>query len=95
MTPKTLDTAELLEVWKVLENLTVSLDRLGLYQLRYGEAGAMHELHRHLSPELVRRIAHARRLTVDALTRDDPDMLERLEQLAEDEAAIGYWTGPT
>ncbi|WP_261664447.1 hypothetical protein [Deinococcus sp. Marseille-Q6407] len=41
---KTLSAEDLLEIWRVLENLTVTLDRLGHYERLHGEAAACTEL---------------------------------------------------
>jgi hypothetical protein len=88
------ETADLIEVWKVLEALTVSLDRMGYYWLKEGEEAAQQELHKYLNPKMFRRISKARS-TIDAmLLACDPSNYEYLERLAQNEDDIGYWQGP-
>lgn len=86
---------KLIEVWKVLEALTVSLDRMGTYWLFHGEEAAKEALHQYIGPAMNERIASARYLMVGILESHDPDVMERLEALAENENDIGYWEGPS
>ncbi|HEY0738687.1 MAG TPA: hypothetical protein VGD69_27460 [Herpetosiphonaceae bacterium] len=85
---------DLLEVWKVLEVLTVSLDRIGEYWRIRGEEAAKQALHEFIGPQLFEKIADARGRMVTILEAHDPQIMEHLEQLAEDEAQLGYWDGP-
>ncbi|HEY0606321.1 MAG TPA: hypothetical protein VGD58_25585 [Herpetosiphonaceae bacterium] len=84
----------LLEVWKVLEVLTVSLDRMGEYWRIHGEEAAKQALHEFVGPDLFEKIADARTRMVVMLQAHDPQIREHMEQLAEDEAQLGYWDGP-
>jgi hypothetical protein len=91
--PKQVDIDKLIEIWKVLEALTVSMDRLGHYELNFGTEAAKEALHQYFGIENNRRIAHARRMMVEILEGLDPDMADKLDELAEDEGLIGYWDG--
>ena len=86
------DLETLIDVWRVLETLTVSLDRIGSYEVFHGEAAAKEELHRYIGPKLFRRIANARHKLVIMMEQCEPSIAERLERLAETE--IEYWNGP-
>jgi hypothetical protein len=86
---------KLVEVWKVLEVLTVSLDRLGMYQVFNGEEAAKEALHRFIGPAISEKIADARYLMVSILESRDPKIGDRLEEMAENEQEMGYWNGPT
>ena len=72
---------KLLEVWKVLETLTVSLDRMGWFSHAHGEEQAKDALHEYMSPALVKRMAHARRLIIEVMEVHDPEVMDRLEAL--------------
>ncbi len=87
------DRESLVEVWKVLENVTVSLDRLGTYRRIHGEAAAQDAILEYFDPSLFQQITQARGLLVTILEKHDPGMLDQLEQLSTNEAAIGYWDG--
>ena len=84
----------LIEVWKVLEALTVSLDRLGTYWNVRGEEAAKEAIHEYFEPVLNNRIANAHKLLVEFLENCDPSLSEKLELMAENEDDIGYWNGP-
>jgi hypothetical protein len=90
----TVDSDSLIEVWKVLEMLTVSLDRLGEYERDCGQESARNALDTFMGPPMFHRIAHARSIMVSILEQCDPAMMDRLELMAEDEDEIGYWDGP-
>jgi hypothetical protein len=87
---------KLIEVWKVLEALTVSMDRMGSYWIGHSERTKLTSdaLSEHLSPDMVGRIADARRSIMDVLASEAPNEIDHIEKLAEDEAAIGYWQYP-
>lgn len=87
---------KLIDVWKVLEALTVSMDRMGSYWIGHSEQAKLtfDALSEYLSPDMVGRIADARRLVVDILESEAPNEVDHIEKLAEDEAAIGYWQYP-
>lgn len=89
------DLEQLLEVWKVLETLTVSLRRLGEFELSYGEEQAKAALDEYVNPALSQRIARARRLIIEVMARHDPAIMDRLEELSVRDAGIGYWSGPS
>lgn len=84
----------LLAVWKVLEVLTVSLDRIGEYWRIHGEEAAKQALHEFVGPDLFEKIADARTRMVAMLEAHDPQIRDHLEQLDQDEAQLGYWDGP-
>jgi hypothetical protein len=85
---------KLIEVWKLLEALAVSMDRMGHYWRIHGEEVAKEAIHDYMGPAMSVRIAHARSLLLDILGTDNPDIGNRLERIAEDEDEIGYWQGP-
>lgn len=85
---------DLVEIWKTLEAFVVSLDRIGSYWLfKGGEEAAKTALVDFLSSEMSDRLAEARRLALDIIIEKKPEMEKKLEELAEDEDAIGYWQG--
>jgi hypothetical protein len=90
----TVESETLIEVWKVLEVLTVSLDRIGEYWLLCGEQSAKDALAAFMGPAMNEQIATARALIVSTLERCDPTLRDRLELLAEHETELGYWSGP-
>ena len=91
--PTTLE--QLIPIWNVLENMTVSLDRLGEYERIHGEEAAKAALHAYINPELCWKIAQARQVLVSILEEHDSSLLDYLERLTDDEENIGYWDGPT
>ena len=86
---------QLVPIWNVLENLTVSLDRLGEYERIHGQEAAKAALHAFVNPALFQKIAQARHMLVSILEKHDPSLMDYLERLADDETNIGYWDGPT
>lgn len=86
---------KLLAVWKVLETLAVSLDRMGIFWHFHSEEQAKAALLEYMNPALVQRIAHARRLTIEVMQEHDPAIYDRLEALSEQDNGIGYWDGPS
>lgn len=87
---------KLIEVWKVLEALTVSMDRMGSYWIGHSEQAKLtfDALSEYLSPDMIGRIADARSSIMDVLASEARNEIDRIEKLAEDEAAIGYWQYP-
>jgi hypothetical protein len=88
------ELADLIAVWKVLEMLTVSLDRIGTYEYRYGEDAGKNALDQFMNPKGVQKISSARMILKEFMQQHDPNMRDRLEILAENEEDIGYWNGP-
>lgn len=88
-----LSLRDALDIWSVLEALTVSLDKLGSYQAQHGAEAGSRALNRYFQPKLFRRIANARRKIAEAFIEADSRWDEKLDQLAENEAEIGYWQG--
>lgn len=86
---------QLIPIWKVLENLTVSLDRLGEYERIHGQEAARAALQAYINPALFQKIAQARHILVSLLEKHDPNLMDYLERLADNETTIGYWDGPT
>ena len=84
----------LIEIWKVLEILTVSLDRMGEFWRVYGEDAAKEALHQYMGPAMFRNIAQARDLILTIIETYDPSMLDQLEEMANNETAMAYWGGP-
>ena len=86
------DRADLIHIWQVLEALTVSLDRIGMYAALHGDAAAQAELFRWIGPGPLDDIAAARGRLTRLLLAHDPYMDSYLEYLAE--TAISYWEAP-
>lgn len=80
----------LLDIWKVLEALVVSLDRMGSDEAIKGIDSAT-ALKAYFNPKLFRRLAHARTQVRTLLVEHDPGIGSRLDRFADDE--IGYWRG--
>lgn len=95
-TPSTcsVEVNALIEIWKVLEVLTVSLDRIGEYEVAHGEDHARAALTNYMGPAMYERIAQARARMLSLLQGCSPSMMDHLEEMAEDEAELGYWRGP-
>ena len=89
------EKAQLVEVWKVLEVLTVSLDRMGSYWLAHDEDAAKDALHNFMGATLFEKISHARGLVVSMLDNHDPAIIHALEEMSENESKMGYWNGPS
>ena len=88
-------TAErLIEVWKLLECLRVSLDKIATHSHFHGAAAAQKALDEHMSPAMYRRIADAWSVVGEILEQRDPSMAERLETIAENDEGVGYWRPP-
>lgn len=87
--------AELLNVWTVLQTLTVSFDRIGSYAAIRDEFRARDALWAFIEPRLFERIATARGQLAAILEEADAEAHELLEHLADDEDAMGYWRGLT
>jgi hypothetical protein len=85
---------QLIEVWKVLEVVTVSLDRMGSYWLAHDEDAAKDALHEFMNPTRFEKISHARSLVVSMLSDHDPAIIPHLEKMSENESEMGYWNGP-
>lgn len=83
----------LIDVWKVLEMLTVSLDRLGTYERTHGKEAGTEALDQFINSEVANKISTARSLIVQIMEQHDIDIRDRLEVLAENEEEIGYWRG--
>lgn len=83
----------LIDVWQVLENLTVSIDRIGSYQLLHGDAAAKEALQDYVNPTLCNLIVNARHELVIMMEKCDPRILHSLEEIAETQ--IQYWDGPS
>jgi hypothetical protein len=89
------DLYRLIEIWKVLEILTVSSGRMGHFWLEHGEEAAKEALHQYMGPAMFEKIAQARSLIISVMENYDPAIMNRLEELADNEAEMGYWDGPT
>jgi hypothetical protein len=85
---------KLLEIWKVLEALTVSLNRIGWYWHFHGEEAAKDALHRYLDTDMWNKIADARYLTVWLLEAHNRSIETRLEEMSASGKEIKYWNGP-
>lgn len=88
-----IDTETLVKIWSVLEVLTVSLDRLGHLWLAEGEDPAKNALLQFMGPAMSQQISAARTAAVLLLERVDPSIIEHIEALTANEAAMGYWQG--
>jgi hypothetical protein len=86
-------TEYLLDIWRVLEALTVSLDRIGMYEAFHGTEAGQRALHAYLKPPLFDRIAQARDKIVEILVSQDPGWKVELEYQSQDANTIGYWQG--
>jgi hypothetical protein len=89
------DLDRLIEIWKVLEILTVSSDRMGHFWLEHGEDAAKEALHQYMVPAMFEKISQARSQIISVMEHYDPTIMDRLEELADNEAEMGYWDGPT
>ena len=92
--PHSTDLDSLIEIWKVLELLTVSSNRVGHFWLEHGEDAAKEALHQYMGPPIFRKLAQARKLIISVMENYDPAIMDRLEELADNEAEMGYWDGP-
>src|SRR5262245_4640487 len=92
--PHNTDLDSLVEIWKVLEILTVSLDRMGHFWLEHGEDAAKEALHQYMEHTMSEKITQARSLIISVMENYDPAIMDRLEELADNEAEMGYWDGP-
>jgi hypothetical protein len=81
---------DLLAIWKVLESLTVSLDRLGSYESQHGREAGKIALRQYFDNDLFRDIASARKLLRGELVKQYPTIEPHLEMLAES-PEIKYW----
>ncbi len=88
------DIEKLIEVWRVLNVLTVSTDRLSEYWRVHGEEAAKEAIVNFTGPRMSAQIANARALMADVLEKQDPTMAERLDAMGEDEVELDYWDGP-
>jgi hypothetical protein len=85
----------LTEVWKILEVLTVSLDRIGTYEALHGtERGQAAFAKFMLNPAMFQRITTARTYVQQLLLAQDPALEEQLEAWSDDEVMLGYWQAP-
>lgn len=84
---------KLIEVWKTLEVLTVSVQRIGRFHASRGEEKGKQALLEFFEPSIFQRIATSRHIMVDILEHIDPDIYNKLEEMSENEADIGYWNG--
>lgn len=85
---------KLIEVWKVLEVLTVSLDRLGTYERIHGREASERALSDFMRPPLFQQIAHARSLITSMLEEYDDTMYDKLDEIADKDCEPKYWNGP-
>jgi hypothetical protein len=86
----------LVEIWKVLEMLTVSLDRLGMHEALYGAEQGQAAMRAFLKqPELFTRISTARSAAQVLLIAQDPSLEQKLQDWSDDEAMMGYWQSPS
>lgn len=81
---------KLIEVWKVLEILTVSFDRIGSVEADRGTEFAQKALSDFIEPQIVNRIAKARGILVNILDKDE-EIGDLLDKLADNEIEMGYW----
>jgi hypothetical protein len=88
------DLDKLIEIWKVLEILTVSSDRIGHFWLEHGEDAAKDAIHQYMGPRMSGKLAQARSLIISVMENHDPAIMDRLEELSDNEAEMGYWDGP-
>ena len=88
------ETEKLIEVWKVLHVLTISMRRIGEYWLEHGEEAAKEAMHQFMGPPIANQLSEARHIISTFLEDHDPTISARLDVMAEDEAAMGYWDGP-
>src|SRR4051812_17267390 len=88
------ETEKLVEIWRVLVALSVSMDRLGAYNLVCGEEAAKDAVHQFFGAEMFQRISKARGAITTLLIERDPTIEERLEAIGDNEMEMGYWNGP-
>lgn len=85
---------KLVEIWKVLESLTVSLDRIGSYESRVGRDPARDALYDFFRSGLFKQVSAARTTAVDLIEAADPSAAAKLDALAEDGVSVRYWNPP-
>jgi hypothetical protein len=90
-----MDQQKLIEIWKVLEAVTVSLDRIGSYEADVGREVARDALYDFFSSGLFKQVASARRSAVDLIEAADPLAAGTLDSLAEDGVSVNYWSPPS
>jgi hypothetical protein len=73
--------------------LTVSVQRIGRYEIQNGVGSGAQALRAYFQPKLFQRIADARHKLVESMIRADPDWDEKCETLSENNDPIGYWQG--
>jgi hypothetical protein len=88
-----LDNEKLIEVWKVLETLTVSLGKIGSYSAGHGRDAAMHALYAYVEDGLGREVSTARTMLLEELSKSDATIEDRLEEIVES-SSLRYWRPP-
>ncbi len=86
-----MDQEKLIKTWKILEALTVSLDRIGSLESDHGREAVMLALYEYFSAETYRDIAVARRYIASILVSEDPAIESTLEEMSDCGSEINYW----
>jgi hypothetical protein len=85
---------KLIEVWKALESIVVSLDRIGSYEADRGQDAAKDALYEYFHSGIFRNVATARTNVVNLIEAFDAGAKDRLEALAEDGVSVHCWQPP-
>jgi len=89
-----MEKEKLIQIWKALESLVVSLDRIGSYEIDNGKEAALLELDKYFCPDNCNKFSNARMLINEIIESKFPGTDIELENMAEDENEIGYWQYP-
>ncbi len=89
-----MEKEKLVEIWKALESLVVSLDRIGSYEIDNGKNSALLELDKYFCPKNCNKFSNARMLINEIIESEFPGTDIELENMAENEKEIGYWQYP-
>lgn len=88
-----MDNEKLIEAWKVLETLTVSLARIGSFSAEHGRDAAMRALYAYAEDGLFHEVSTARAMLLEALSKSDAAIEDRLENIA-GSSSLRYWRPP-
>lgn len=88
-----MDNDRLIEVWKVLETLTVSLARIGSYSTEHGRDAAIQALYAYAEDGLAPEVSKARTILLEELLKSDATIEGRLEEIVES-SSLRYWRPP-
>lgn len=85
------DMEDLVETWKVLNGLTVSMRRIGQLWITQNQEVAAKALQEYMNPYMFEQIAASRRRIYDLLNKYDTNTKEKLDSLPEEELEKLMW----